>query len=151
MASITDMGAQMVGVALRRVRKEQGLSLAAVAQRTEGAVSLSALGRLERGELRPTVDHLLTLAAALEVSPAALLMPPAYSPSETVELPGGTTGTAAETWAWITATGPVPTGGNLGTQPPESEEAAPSPEEAAQLLRSWPRWDGLPPKLRDRR
>lgn len=30
-----------------------------------------------------------TLAAALEVSPAALLMPPASSPFEAVELPGG--------------------------------------------------------------
>ena len=47
------------------------------------------------------VPEQCTLAAALEVSPAALLMPP-----------------------------------------------APSPEEAAQLLRSWPRWDGLPPRLR---
>ena len=59
-----------------------------------------------------------TLAAVLEVSPAALLMPPASSPFEAVELPGGVTGTAS------------------------------SPEEAAQLRRSWPRWDGLPPRLR---
>ena len=36
-----------------------------------------------------------TLAAALEVSPAALLMPPASSPFEAVELPGGVTGTAS--------------------------------------------------------
>ena len=36
-----------------------------------------------------------TLAAVLEVSPAALLMPPASSPFEAVELPGGVTGTAS--------------------------------------------------------
>lgn len=36
------------------------------------------------------------------------------TPLEAVELPGGVTGTAAETWAWITATGPVSTGETPG-------------------------------------
>ena len=41
------------------------------------------------------VPEQCTLAAALEVSPAALLMPPASFPFEAVELPGGVTGTAS--------------------------------------------------------
>lgn len=135
------------GQAVRRIRTELGLSAAQLAGRTDGLTG-GVLGKIERGELRPTVEHLLTLAAALEVSPAALLMPPASSPVETVELPGGVTGTAAEAWAWITATGPVPTGEDRGLAVAGAEEPTPSPEEAAQLLRSWPRWDGLPPRLR---
>ncbi|MGO1685429.1 helix-turn-helix domain-containing protein [Corynebacterium casei] len=148
MTDITEIGSQIVGAALRRVRLEQGLSLQAVAQRTGGAITANGLGQLERARYRVSVDHLLVLAAALEVSPAALLMPPASSPSETVELPGGVTGTAAEAWSWITATGPLPTGETPGLAVAGAEEPAPSPEEAAQLLRSWPRWDGLPPRLR---
>ena len=146
MTDITEIGSQIVGAALRRVRLEQGLSLQAVAQRTSGAITANGLGQLERARYRVSVDHLLVLAAALEASPATLLMPPASSPSETVELPGGVTGTTAETWAWIT--GPVPTGEDRGFAVAGAEEPAPSPEEAAQLLRSWPRWDGLPPRLR---
>ena len=75
-------------------------------------------------------------------------MPPASSPFEAVELPGGVTGTASSVWAWINATGPVPTGETPGLAVAGAEGPAPSPEEAAQLLRSWPRWDGLPPRLR---
>lgn len=135
------------GQAVRRIRTELGLTAAQLAARAPGLTS-GSVGKIERGELRPTVDHLLTLAAALGVSPAALLMPPASSPYETVELPGGVTGTAAEAWSWITATGPVPTGEDRGLAVASAEEPAPSPEEAAQLLRSWPRWDGLPPRLR---
>lgn len=148
MTDITEIGSQIVGAALRHVRLEQGLSLQAVAQRTGDAITANGLGQLERARYRVSVDHLLVLAAALEVSPAALLMPPASSPSEHVELPGGVTGTAAEAWAWITATGPVPTGETPGIAVAGAEQPTPSPEEAAQLLRSWPRWDGLPPRLR---
>lgn len=135
------------GQAVRRIRTELGLTAAQLAARAPGLTS-GSVGKIERGELRPTVEHLCTLAAALEVSPAALLMPPASSPVETVELPGGVTGTAAEAWSWITATGPVPTGETPGLAVASAEQPAPSPEEAAQLLRSWPRWDGLPPRLR---
>lgn len=58
----------------------------------------------------------------------------------------GVTGTASATWAWITATGPVPTGEGQGDA--GAGQPSPSPEEATQMLRSWPRWAGLPPHLR---
>ena len=135
------------GQAVRRIRTEVGLTATQLAARTSGLTS-GSVGKIERGELRPTVEHLLTLAAALEVSPATLLMPPAAAPFEEVELPGGVSGTAASAWAWITATGPVPTGEAPGVAAAEAEQPAPTSEEAEQLLRSWPRWDGLPPRLR---
>ena len=135
------------GQSVRRIRTETGLTAAQLAARTPGLTS-GSVGKIERGELRPTVEHLLTLAAALEVSPATLLMPPAATPFETVELPGGVSGSAASVWAWITATGPVPTGEAPGVAVAEADQPVPSPEEAEQLLRSWPRWAGLPPRLR---
>lgn len=148
MTDITDKGSRTVGSNLRHHRRDQGLSLPAAAERTHGAVTANALGKLERGEFRVSVDQLFALAAALEVSPAALLMPPAATPFEVVELPGGVTGTAASVWAWITATGPVPTGEAPGLAVAGAGQLAPTGEEAEQLLRSWPRWDGLPPRLR---
>lgn len=40
------------------------------------------------------------------------------------------------------------TGEAPGVAVAEADQPVPSPEEAEQLLRSWPRWAGLPPRLR---
>lgn len=60
----------MIGDRIRSLRKEQGVSLRALAKRA--GASVSYLAKLERGESSPTLDFLGRLAPALGVSQAEL-------------------------------------------------------------------------------
>lgn len=66
-----------VGARLRAVRRQRGMSLADVEQRSEGRWSASALGAYERGFRNITVPRLQALAAFYQVPMAVLLGEPA--------------------------------------------------------------------------
>lgn len=63
-----------VGVNVRRLRKERGLSQEELAG--EAGIAMRHLGRIERGQGNPTVEILGKLAAVLEVHPSELLTEP---------------------------------------------------------------------------
>ena len=73
-----DATARAVSANVQRLRKAQNLGLRALARKLEdvGRPMLhSAVDQIERGTRRVDVDDLVALAAALQVSPATLLMP----------------------------------------------------------------------------
>ncbi|UTT48855.1 helix-turn-helix domain-containing protein [Rhodococcus gordoniae] len=59
--------------------------------------------RIEAMERRIDVDDLVAIATALNVAPAALLMPRTTHPSDEVTATGMGTTTARELWRWIVA------------------------------------------------
>ncbi len=70
-------------------------------------LSHATISEIERGARRVDVDDLTTLAAALGVSPASLLMPPSTMPfDEHVEL-SGASDDAGSVWRWLTADAPL--------------------------------------------
>ncbi len=70
-------------------------------------LSHATISEIERGARRVDVDDLTTLAAALGVSPASLLMPPSTMPfDEHVEL-SGASDDAGSVWSWLTADAPL--------------------------------------------
>lgn len=74
--------ARCVGRNLRAVRQQRNLTMVQLhrimrERDPQNAPVLSYIGDIERGEKNPTVQMVLTLAAALEVDPAELFqMPP---------------------------------------------------------------------------
>lgn len=60
-----------LGVAVRRRRRDLGLSLASVAKRM--GISAAALSLLERGESTWSMPRIVTAANALEVQPSELV------------------------------------------------------------------------------
>jgi transcriptional regulator with XRE-family HTH domain len=70
--------ALLFGKRLRAVRKAQGLRIGQLAERAETGVK--HLGRLERGEKQPSFELIVSLAKALDVSPAILFD---FEPSQT--------------------------------------------------------------------
>lgn len=66
-----------VGRNVLRLRTEGGLTLRELSARMpeDHPLRLTAIGEIERGERRVTVDDLTALAVALAVSPMALLVP----------------------------------------------------------------------------
>ena len=70
--------AATVAANVKRLREQQNLGLRALAQRLADVgrpLTHTALDKIERGTRRVDVDDLMALAAALDVSPATLLMP----------------------------------------------------------------------------
>jgi transcriptional regulator with XRE-family HTH domain len=68
--SASDNGPEFVGLRLRRIRQEKGMTLEALATAT--GLNKGFLSRLERGAKQPSVGTVLRLSAALEV-PVGLL------------------------------------------------------------------------------
>ena len=60
---------------LKLARKRSGLSLRALSSAIRGIVSAQAIGKYERGEMKPNSTVAIALAEALEVSPSYLLSP----------------------------------------------------------------------------
>ena len=56
---------------MRRLRKDQGLSQEQLAYKSD--LWLSIVGRIERGEIDPTISNVKMLAFGLEVKPNVLL------------------------------------------------------------------------------
>lgn len=98
-----------------RFRGLRGLTMAQLSARlTElgRPMGVSTLSGVENGGRRIDTDDLVMLAAALDVSPAALLMPPGANdaieesvPADAV--PGGRSVSAGEWWNWLTAAAPL--------------------------------------------
>lgn len=63
----------MSGDRIKLARKKAGFSLRALAEAMENLVSAQALGKYERGEMRPSSDVLIRLSKALGVSQTYLL------------------------------------------------------------------------------
>lgn len=93
---------------VERIRKSRGWTLAALADRMIGDVQLdaSALSRIETGARRVDTDDLLAIAAALDVSPLALLLPSQVHPDEVVHV-GGTSLEAHTLWKWAIGQHPI--------------------------------------------
>src|SRR5690348_9018550 len=83
--------AQTVSANVQRLRGERNLTLRGLS-RLLGAVGRplthSAVDQIEKGTRRVDVDDLMALAAALDVSPATLLMAPAATPEKRVKATG---------------------------------------------------------------
>lgn len=65
--------AKTLGSNIRKKRKEEGFSQEAFALAV--GIDRSYMGRIERGEVRITVEKLYELAAVLHCEPASLLPP----------------------------------------------------------------------------
>ena len=86
---------------IERIRRSRGWTLQNLSDRMTGAVQLDApaLSRVETGARRVDTDDLLAIAAALDVSPLALLLPSQVSPYELVNV-GGTALESRLLWEW---------------------------------------------------
>lgn len=107
---------QAVAQNLQRIRKQRGVSLRGLAARTldrpAARLPANAIHEIEQGVRRVDVDDLMSLAAALDVSPALLLMPQPDLPDEegggVVYLFDPEEPLAAEqVWDWITGHAPL--------------------------------------------
>lgn len=66
--------ARRVGANVRRLRKARELTQEDLAG--EAGIGMRHLGRIERGEISPTVDILAKIAVVLRVHPSVLLADP---------------------------------------------------------------------------
>ncbi|NXY93517.1 helix-turn-helix transcriptional regulator [Streptomyces sp. BR123] len=89
---------------MRRLRECRGLSvyrLASLLLVGGRPIAPSAIAKVERGERQVTVDELTALAAALDVSPSALLLPSTDEPTVDVCITGVGPVPASEAWDWM--------------------------------------------------
>ena len=63
---------RQLGHRIRTARREKGITQERLAEKAN--LSTTYIGRLERGEKTPSIDTLVTLAEALEVSPLDILI-----------------------------------------------------------------------------
>lgn len=108
---------QRVGRQLRKSRKELKLSAQGLADRTSELghpIGRATITDLETGRRQSvTVAELLILAAALKISPVALLYADQFADGEVEMLPGMTT-TAAHAALWSTGDEPLHERGDVG-------------------------------------
>ena len=103
---------ETVWARVAQLRGAQKLSYTDLARRCEDvgrSIPVLGLRRIEADARRVDVDDLMALAAALNVSPATLLMPdvPANKWLTPVQVTGQPNGiTAQQLWAWLTAVRP---------------------------------------------
>lgn len=108
-----ELGASGSAVAknVTRIRGSRGLNYSALSKLLSGhgrEIPPLAVRRIEEGERRVDVDDLLALAAALNVSPATLLMPAVTDENLEVEVTASDAPrTADEVWDWLTAARPL--------------------------------------------
>lgn len=107
---------------VRTLRQQRGLSqadLATVLRELGTPLGVSALSKVENGTRRVTVDELVALAVALNVSPNRLLLPGDIDPTavaehleteqEPIELTPSLTVEPTAAWAWAAGDEPLPT------------------------------------------
>lgn len=153
---------RQVGAAIRRVREGQDVSAVKLAARTAQLgypIHRVAISKLESGERAITVPELITLAAALNTVPLALLLPGTVD--ETVEIlpdnemPGGSA------IGWFTGTtNPTPRGVHRDRGETSRLELTMRLNEVDELLRgqrnnlvqaeSGPKMFGMPDELKAR-
>lgn len=94
---------------IERLRKLRGLSQAQLANKLTKAgrpMLDTAISKIERGTRRVDVDDLVALALALNVSPAALLMPEAAN-SQKIALTGEISLASQTAWLWAVGDAPA--------------------------------------------
>ncbi|MFJ3229762.1 helix-turn-helix domain-containing protein [Streptomyces sp. NPDC086787] len=87
-----------------RFRTDRGLSttrLAAALKELGHSIPATGITRIEKGERRVDTDDLVALGLALNVSPAALLLPPTEDSETPVQLTGQVDLPARKAWAWV--------------------------------------------------
>lgn len=100
---ITDPTGKHVAANVRRIREARRWSTYELANRLEQAgrpIAASAVAKVERAERRVDVGDLAALAAVLGVSPATLLLPFTERSTDPVEVTGGGTVDASDSWKW---------------------------------------------------
>lgn len=136
---ITDATGRTVAANIRRLRERQGLStyqLSGSLQRAGRPISPSAVAKVERCERRVDVGDLTAFAAALNVPPSALLLPPDDSPKSTVEITGGGTVAADVAWDWLDGRRPLRVSGqDIGAARLEFELYGRPPHRRGQIPR----------------
>jgi transcriptional regulator with XRE-family HTH domain len=75
-----ELVAVVFGANLGRIKRERGLSLTEIAERA--GIHQTHLGLLLRGRRIPRIDTVLKVAAALEVTPDALLVGVTWNPQK---------------------------------------------------------------------
>src|SRR5271157_3715928 len=97
--------ANTVSANVQRLRNERNLTLRGLSRLLGKAgrpLTHSAVDQIEKGARRVDVDDLMALAAAFDVSPATLLMPPDATQEEQVEATGLSQKVMAQTlWGWL--------------------------------------------------
>lgn len=101
---------------ITRIRTARGLNYTELSKnlmRLHRDITPLAVRRIEEGQRRVDVDDLMAIAAALNVSPAALLMPRATRTDELVQTTAmAEPATAERVWDWVAGEQPlVPYGG----------------------------------------
>ena len=97
------------------------------------------LSRIEKGTRRVDADDLVALAIALDVNPAALLLPRDTEPYEEIELAADVRATAHAAWEWSAGNLPLVASGAdpLTWQSIAAFEASASPEWHGRSLTEW--------------
>ncbi|MER7309935.1 helix-turn-helix domain-containing protein [Streptomyces griseoluteus] len=101
---------QHVADNVRRVRERRGLTIYELAEllKTNGRpIAASAIAKMERRERQVNTDDLTALAAALDVSPVALLLPLEDDWRKQVDVTGAGVLRAADAWDWMTGRRPL--------------------------------------------
>lgn len=119
---------RVVAENVKRLRKEKGMSLRALSDALSElgrGLSQDAINKIENGAEEGTrrqirrvdVDDLIVLAVALNVSPAALLLPLDDAPNSVVEITGAGEVPADVAWAWASNQRPLdlPDSGDVRT------------------------------------
>ena len=97
--------ADTVSENVKRLREKQNLGLRGLAKKLGEVgrpLTHSAVDQIEKGTRRVDVDDLMALAAAFDVSPITLLMPPAAR-NDLVEVTGRPPEQAEKVWDWLRA------------------------------------------------
>jgi transcriptional regulator with XRE-family HTH domain len=105
-----------VAANVRDMRERRGLTiyeLSAALRKCGRPIEPSAVAKIERRQRQVTVDDLMALALALDVTPNRLILPAGAGDDEPVELTSAEQTTAAWAWRWA-ADGELP----LGQWPP---------------------------------
>jgi transcriptional regulator with XRE-family HTH domain len=71
--------AREIGLTVRHLRQQHGLTQKGLAQRVAGGIEATYLGKIERGDQLPSLKVLLRLSATLGVTVGAFFYPPPHS------------------------------------------------------------------------
>ncbi|GAA4294642.1 hypothetical protein GCM10023161_44320 [Mycobacterium paraffinicum] len=95
---------------IKRLRKARGLAYTDLSARLAGLdrrIPTLGLRKIESGGRRVDVDDLVALAAALNVSPATLMLPASSDETAEVSLTASIPRAAEDVWDWLTAAKPL--------------------------------------------
>lgn len=95
---------------LKALRRARGLDLKALSARLDQLgqpIALNGLSKIELGDRRVDADDLVALAAALDVSPARLLLPE-QAATEKIGITPAAQASSATAWHWATGDEPLP-------------------------------------------